>query len=215
MSERNVYAVIMAGGSGTRFWPRSREKSPKQVLEIIGSGSMIFNTVARVQSLVSPEHTLVVTNKVQQSIIQEQLSQLPKENILVEPVGRNTAPCIALAAQWIAHRDPEAIMVVLPADHLIRDVNEFLRILRVSIEVASKENALVTIGIQPTLPETGYGYIQFDDTENKNPYRQDSVYRVKTFAEKPNLETAQKFIDSGDFCLEQRNVYLESKRRSA
>jgi mannose-1-phosphate guanylyltransferase len=199
MSAQKIYAVIMAGGSGTRFWPRSREKSPKQVLEIVGSGSMIFNTVARIQSLVPPEQTLVVTNKLQQPIIQQQLPQLPKENILVEPVGRNTAPCIALAAQWIAHRDPEAIMVVLPADHLIRKPEEFLRVLRVSIDVAANNDALVTIGIQPTHPETGYGYIQFDDSPNQNPYYQDAVYRVKTFAEKPNLETAHKFIDSGDF----------------
>ncbi len=199
MSTQKIYAVIMAGGSGTRFWPRSREKSPKQVLEIVGSGSMISNTVARIQLLVPPEQTLVVTNKLQQQIIQQQLPQLPKENILVEPVGRNTAPCIALAAQWIAHRDPEAIMVVLPADHLIRKPEEFLRVLRVSINVASTRDALVTIGIQPTHPETGYGYIQFDDSPNQNPYYQDAVYRVKTFAEKPNLETAHKFIDSGDF----------------
>jgi mannose-1-phosphate guanylyltransferase len=180
MSAQKIYAVIMAGGSGTRFWPRSREKSPKQVLEIVGSGSMIFNTVARIQSLVPPEQTLVVTNKLQQPIIQQQLPQLPKENILVEPVGRNTAPCIALAAQWIANRDPEAIMVVLPADHLIRKPEEFLRVLRVSIDVATNNDALVTIGIQPTHPETGYGYIQFDDSPNQNPYYQDAVYRVKT-----------------------------------
>ena len=199
MDQSNIYAVIMAGGIGSRFWPRSRERSPKQVLEIIGSGSMIINTISRIQSLVPIEKTLVVTNKLQKELIHKQIPSLPLSNILTEPIGRNTAPCIGLAAKWISKQDPEAIMIVLPADHIIRDVNEFLHMLRQGIRVAQEKDALVTIGIKPTHPETGYGYIQFDDSSKKNPYATEGIFHVKTFAEKPNMETAEKFLKSGDF----------------
>jgi len=199
MNQPNIYAVIMAGGVGSRFWPRSRERSPKQVLEIVGSGSMISNTITRIQPMVQWDKVLVVTNKLQKDIIHKQVPSLPLQNVLTEPLGRNTAPCIGLAAKWISHHDPDAIMIILPADHIIRDVEEFLRVLQRSVHVAQESDALVTIGIKPTHPETGYGYIQFKDTSEKNPYTADSIYRVKTFAEKPNLETAEKFLKSGDF----------------
>ncbi|MCX6120510.1 MAG: mannose-1-phosphate guanylyltransferase [Ignavibacteriales bacterium] len=199
MNQPNIYAVIMAGGVGSRFWPQSRERSPKQVLEIVGSGSMISNTIARIQPLVQSDKVLVVTNKLQKDIIHNQVPSLPLQNVLTEPLGRNTAPCIGLAAKWISRNDPNAIMIILPADHIIRDTEEFLCVLRRAAHVAQESNALVTIGIKPTHPETGYGYIQFEDTSDKNPYAADSIYRVKTFAEKPNLETAEKFLKSGDF----------------
>jgi mannose-1-phosphate guanylyltransferase len=199
MNQPNIYAVIMAGGVGSRFWPRSRERSPKQVLEIIGSGSMIYNTIMRVQPLVSSDKALVVTNKLQKDIIHQQVPSLPLQNIITEPLGRNTAPCIGLAAQWINRYDPDAIMVILPADHIIRDTEEFLRVIQRAAHVANENDALVTIGIKPTHPETGYGYIQFEDSSKKNPYAAEGIYRVKTFAEKPNLETAEKFLSSGDF----------------
>jgi len=196
----NVYAVIMAGGVGSRFWPKSRERSPKQFLEIVGPGSMIQNTVARIQSIVPAHNTFVVTNKLQEELTYKQLPSIPKENILIEPVGRNTAPCIGLAASLIHKIDPKAIMIVLPADHVIRDAEEFLRVLGQAVRVAEISDALITIGIKPSRPETGYGYIQFEEElQSGNPYKKEGVLRVKTFAEKPNLETAERFLQSGDF----------------
>ena len=190
----------MAGGVGTRFWPRSREKSPKQLLEIVGKGTMIQSTVQRLEPLVDPHRTFVITNRVQRALLQKQLSQVPAENILDEPVGRNTAPCIGLAALHIRRIDPEGVMVVLPADHVIENIEEFHRVLMVAAETASESGGLLTIGIQPTHPETGYGYIQVHTEEStSNPYFARGVRRVKTFAEKPNLQTAEKFLASGDF----------------
>ncbi|MGB2869937.1 MAG: mannose-1-phosphate guanylyltransferase [Bacteroidota bacterium] len=194
-----LYAVIIAGGAGTRFWPRSRERTPKQFLEIAGAGTMIQNTVARITSFIPPMNTFVVTNALHQELVHKQLPFLPSENILVEPVGRNTAPCIGLAATWIRRIDPNGVMVVLPSDHVIKDIEESVRILRLAVRVAEETNALVTIGIKPSHPETGFGYIQYEDSTERNPYHTEGVYRVRTFAEKPNLETAEKFLKSGDF----------------
>ncbi|MGH2566770.1 MAG: mannose-1-phosphate guanylyltransferase [Bacteroidota bacterium] len=193
------YAVIMAGGVGARFWPRSRERTPKQLLEIIGQGTLIERTLSRIEPLVAPMNTFIVTNKLQHEAVLKKLPFFPKENILIEPVGRNTAPCIALAASWIHRLDAEAMMVVLPADHLVQDQEEFLSVLQTAIDVAEQSEGLVTIGINPSRPETGYGYIQFSEETENNPYSGKDVYRVKTFAEKPNLETAERFLQSGDF----------------
>lgn len=199
-SSPRIYAVIMAGGVGSRFWPRSREHSPKQVLEIIGSGSMLHNTLARIEPLVERKNTFIVTNKNQHDAILKLLPSFPKENIIVEPFGRNTAACIGLAASWIQRIDRDAVMAVLPADHLVQNQDEFLKILSLALGVATERNALVTIGIKPTHPETGYGYIQVEEEDHdRNPYRARGVYQVKTFAEKPNLETAERFLTSGDF----------------
>lgn len=196
----NVYSVIMAGGVGARFWPRSREKSPKQLLEILGTNSMIVNTVKRLDKLIEPQNILIVTNKIQKPLISKQLPNIPTDNVIVEPFGRNTAPCIGLASLFIRRLDPDAIMVVLPSDHVIADEEEFHRVLRLAIWVAYESNKLITVGIQPTRPETGYGYIQYIDSSNKkNPYFERGVYSVKTFAEKPNEETANRFLRSGDF----------------
>ena len=196
----NVYAVIMAGGVGSRFWPRSRERSPKQLMEIGGERTMIQSTVDRLKSFVPPKNVFVVTNKLQRQAIAKQLATVPPENIIVEPIGRNTAPCIGLAAMFVQRLDPDGVMVVLPADHLIQDEKEFLRVLDVAVGVAHERPALITIGIRPTHPETGYGYIQvIEEEERKNGNLPPGVYKVKTFAEKPNLATAQKFVESGDF----------------
>jgi mannose-1-phosphate guanylyltransferase len=190
----------MAGGVGSRFWPRSTEKTPKQLLEIVGKGTMIQNTVKRISNLVEPSNILIVTNKIQKPAVVKQLPQIPAENIIIEPQGRNTAPCIGLAALFIRRMDPDAVMVVLPADHIMQDEEEFRRVLGLAIWVAYESGKLITVGIQPTRPETGYGYIQIVDEDNgSNPYFSRGVYRVKTFAEKPNLSTAQQFLHSGDF----------------
>ena len=198
--EINVYAVIMAGGVGSRFWPRSRERSPKQLLEIAGEGTMIQNTVQRLDGFVAPKNIFVVTNKLQRTAVAKQLPALPAENIIVEPVGRNTAPCIGLAAMFVHRLDPNGVMVVLPADHVIANEKEFIRVLNVGVQLAHTQSTLVTIGIQPTHPETGYGYIQVVEANStkKGPVPE-GVFMVKTFAEKPNLQTAQRFVESGDF----------------
>ncbi|PIU45449.1 MAG: mannose-1-phosphate guanylyltransferase [Ignavibacteriales bacterium CG07_land_8_20_14_0_80_59_12] len=195
-----LYAVIMAGGVGARFWPTSRERMPKQLLKIIGKESLLQSTFDRIGSLVPPERTFVVTNESQLESVLAQLPQIPRANFLVEPVGRNTAPCIGLAALHVKRLNPAGVMVVLPADHRIEDEPLFHRAIETAARVADESAALVTIGIHPTRPETGYGYIQIlDEGEVGNRPVGKDIYRVKTFAEKPNLATAQKFLESGDF----------------
>lgn len=199
-SKPKIYAVIMAGGVGARFWPRSRERNPKQLLEIAGEGTMIQNTIRRLGDFVEPKNVFVVTNKMQKNAIMQQLPNVPAANILVEPVGRNTAPCIGLAAMFVQRLDPEGVMVVLPADHIIQDEQEFVRVLELGARVANRTSSLVTIGIQPSRPETGYGYIQVRDTADAGSgTAEEGVFQVKTFAEKPNPQMAQQFLDSGDF----------------
>ena len=193
-----LYAVIMAGGIGSRFWPQSRKARPKQFVDVFGDGTLIQNTLGRLQGLVPPERCLVVTHERYVPQVRQQLPAIPSENILAEPISRNTAPCIAYAASVLHARDPEATMLVLPADHLIRNVKRFQETLAVAIEQAQQPGALVTLGILPTHPETGYGYIQFErpvdfDVEDLH------AFPVRTFAEKPDEETAERFIDSGDF----------------
>ena len=196
----NVYAVIMAGGVGSRFWPKSREKTPKQLLEIFGKGTMIQDTVNRITDIIDPKNILIVTNKVQKSLVMKQLPQIREENLIIEPLGRNTAPCIGLAALFIRRIDPEAVMMVLPADHIMQNEEEFRRVMRLATWVAYESSSLVTVGIHPTRPETGYGYIQVVDEEaGGNPYLSRGVFKVKTFAEKPNIQTAKRFLESGDF----------------
>jgi len=191
------YAVIMAGGIGTRFWPASRKEKPKQFLDVFGDGTLIQNTVARLQGLIPPERCLVVTHDRYVEQTRKQLPAVPDENILAEPISRNTAPCIAYAATVLADRDPDATMVVLPADHVIGNVQAFHNTLEVALETAQEPNALVTIGIEPTYPATGYGYIQYDSDEDEDGPLQ--AHPVRTFAEKPDESTAERFIDSGDF----------------
>jgi mannose-1-phosphate guanylyltransferase len=197
MNNDNIYAVLMAGGVGSRFWPQSRKAFPKQLLKIHSDQQMIAATSARLLPLIPAERQIVVTNILQVDGIRAALPDVPAQNILVEPMGRNTAPCIGLAGVFLEHIDPEAIMVVLPSDHLIDNTGRFRQLLGVAAEYAEKTGNLVTMGIKPTYPETGYGYIQMGDVLTRT--NDISIHRVKTFAEKPNYETAKRFLDSGDF----------------
>ena len=190
----NLYAVIMAGGVGSRFWPRSKEKKPKQLIRIFGENTMIQDTVKRLEGLVDNDKIYVITNKIQKMRVKEQLPQIPAENIVDEPFGKNTAACIGLAAVIIKKRDKDAVMITLPADHLIKDDAEFRNCLASAAKFAELSKGLVTIGITPTRPETGYGYIQFDENAAGT-----NIYKVLTFAEKPNIETARQFLQAGDF----------------
>ena len=190
----DIYAVIMAGGIGARFWPRSKIRKPKQLIRIFGENTMIQDTVKRLKGLVINENIYIITNKIQKMRVKEQLPQLPKENIIDEPFGKNTAACIGLASVLIRKKNPNAVTLILPSDHLIKDDEEFRNCLKGAAKFADKSNGLVTIGVTPTRPETGYGYIQFDDKEVSK-----DIYKVLTFAEKPNLSTARRFVESGDF----------------
>lgn len=190
----NLYAVIMAGGVGSRFWPRSKKKLPKQLLNIFGDDTMIQATVKRLEGLIDKKNIYVITNELQSSEIKNQLPELPVENIIEEPFGRNTAACIGLASVIIKAKDPNAITVVLPADHIIRDEEKFRETIQNAAKFANQSQGLVTIGIQPTRPETGYGYIQINDKPVS-----ENIFKVYTFAEKPNYATAVRFVESGDF----------------
>ena len=192
----NVYAVILAGGSGTRFWPLSRELSPKQILTLFGPDSLLKNTMDRLESFIPIDRIFIVTSSTQAEILKPHLPNLPEENIIIEPIPRNTAPCIGLAAFHIQGIDPNGTMVVLPSDHKISDVEAFIDVLKAGVEFVEKENSLVTIGIPPSRPETGYGYIQFNDFKEDEDIK---IHNVKTFAEKPNKPTAERFVQAGDF----------------
>ena len=201
--ENDMYGLIMAGGVGKRFWPMSRNKSPKQFLSLFSDQSMIQMACDRLQPLIRPENIFIITNKRQVRLAERHLPGIPVENIIGEPIGKDTAPCIGLGALFAETLDPEAVQIVLPADHLITNVPEFQRILTLAAELASHKDCLITIGIKPTRPETGYGYIQWDqkptDELLPNQFRSKGFLKVKAFAEKPNLTTAQRFIESGDF----------------
>lgn len=192
----HTYAVVMAGGSGTRFWPLSREDTPKQVLSIINDNSLIENTINRITKLIPLENLRIVTNAKQQKIMTPILPNLMANNYIIEPFPRNTAACIGLAAMSIYRKDPDAIMVVFPADHLIQKEDEFLEVIEKGVQFVADNDALAVIGIKPTRPATGYGYIQFDMNNGSDV---EGVKKVKTFAEKPNKETAEQFLRSGDF----------------
>jgi len=192
-----MYAVIMAGGAGKRFWPRSRRKCPKQFLNIVEEDkSMLRLTYDRLKRVTSIDKIFIVAGEPLYEKTLEALPEFPDENYIMEPSGKNTAPCIGLSALFIREKDPEAVMGVFPADHYIRDVGGFVEAVKLGVEVARQENGLVTFGISPTRPATGYGYIQID---KKSKLYEGKVYRVKTFAEKPNYETALKFLESGEF----------------
>ena len=190
-----VTALIMAGGRGERFWPKSRKNMPKQFLSLTSDGkTMIQLTVERILPLVSIEDIYIATNTDYKALVLKQLPDLPEENILCEPVSRNTAPCIGLGAIHISKKYEDAIMLVLPSDHLIRYNSMFLNVLKDACEVANKDNNLVTIGITPDYPETGYGYIKF----NSNVCEGRS-FKVQKFVEKPNLEVAKEYIASEEY----------------
>ncbi|MCC8110203.1 MAG: NTP transferase domain-containing protein [Ruminococcus sp.] len=189
-----ITAVIMAGGKGERFWPKSRKSFPKQFLSLTKDGeTMIQKTVKRLLPMVEMADIFVVTGTAYRDLVREQLSDLPTENILTEPCSRNTAPCIGLAAQVIEKKYGEAMMLVLPSDHLIRYEEMYIDTLRQAVQVAEQNQNLVTIGITPTYPETGYGYIHF---ARDTSLEMNGVYRVEQFVEKPDRETAKQYLTS-------------------
>jgi mannose-1-phosphate guanylyltransferase len=189
------YVAIMAGGIGSRFWPKSRVGLPKQFLDILNTGkTLIQNTYDRFAQFIPEENIFIVTSEEYTSIVKEQLPKLIEENIVSEPCRKNTAPCIAYISFKILQSNPDATLIVAPADHLIMDTAAFQQTCESSINFVEKHDALITLGIKPTYPNTGYGYIQHEqDAVEEN------VYKVKTFTEKPNLELAKTFLLSGDF----------------
>lgn len=192
---RNFYAIIMAGGIGSRFWPISRTAHPKQFIDILGTGkTLIQNTYERFLKVCPKENIFVVTNDIYIDLVKEQLPEMSSQQILGEPVMRNTAPCVAYASFKIQKLNPEASIVVAPSDHLILDENAFMQSIHKSLDLTQQEDCLITLGIKPSRPDTGYGYIQFTDQRLKGDF-----YKVKTFTEKPTLEIAKTFIQSGDF----------------
>ncbi len=194
MATSHRYCVIMCGGIGSRFWPYSRTNKPKQFIDFFGTGRTLLQmTYDRMLPLVPAENILVVTNATYASLVKEQLPEIKSEQILLEPCRRNTAPCIAWAAYHIAAKDPDAVMIVTPSDHLITREPVFQQCVNRGFDFVSENDALLTLGITPTRPETGYGYIQIGQEVEQG------IRKVKTFTEKPNREIAQVFVDTGEF----------------
>jgi len=201
------YAVIMAGGVGTRFWPKGTLKFPKQFLKIANDNDTLLQLAyKRLEGVFHDTKIFVVTNVIYKQEVRKQLPKLPDENIICEPVGRNTAPCIGLACLFINQFEPKANVLVVAADHLINDVPEFHRVIKSGLKFVAENGGIVTLGIHPTHPETGFGYIQYDsdkfidvELEKNGESKVERIYKVKTFAEKPNQEVAKAFLKSGDF----------------
>ncbi len=195
---KNQYCIIMAGGVGTRFWPMSTTAHPKQFLDILGTGrTLIQQTFDRFKTLCPPENIYVVTSDIYESLVAEQLPNIPKANILTEPSRKNTAPCVAYASYKIHKMNPKAITVVAPSDHLIIKEDVFIKAVKSCFTKAKSEDCLLTLGIKPSRPDTGYGYIQFvNEPGNEKDKR---IFKVKTFTEKPDHDMAKFFMESGDF----------------
>lgn len=193
---QNDYVIIMAGGIGSRFWPMSRTSYPKQFHDILGTGkTLIQMTYNRFAGFIPPENIFVVTNKRYRDLVKQQLPALSDNQILLEPMGRNTAPCIAYACFKIRELNPEAAFMVAASDHLIVNETRFQNDIELGLDAVRNQEIIMTLGIPPTRPDTGYGYIQFLDDDNPDA----QYFRVKTFTEKPNLEIAKSFLKSGDF----------------
>ncbi|WP_374948167.1 mannose-1-phosphate guanylyltransferase [Mucilaginibacter sp.] len=192
---KNYYAIIMAGGIGSRFWPISRTSHPKQFIDILGTGkTLIQNTYDRFLKVCPKENIYVVTNENYTALVKEQLPDMADQQILTEPVMRNTAPCVAYGCFKIETMNPDAAIVVAPSDHLILDEAAFITAIEKSLQTASEKNCLITLGIKPSRPDTGYGYIQYTDQTLNEEF-----HKVKTFTEKPTVDIAKTFIQSGDF----------------
>jgi mannose-1-phosphate guanylyltransferase len=192
------YAIIMAGGVGTRFWPMSTTQHPKQFSDILGTGrTLLQQTYDRLLGVCHSSKIYVVTSNSYQNLVAQQLPDLPAENILTEPSRKNTAPCVAYASYKIHKLDPKAITIVAPSDHLIKKEDTFVKAIKSCFEKAEKEDCLITLGIKPTRPDTGYGYIQTKESDVKE--KDNRIYKVKTFTEKPDHDMAKFFMDSGDF----------------
>lgn len=195
-NHKNLYAVILAGGAGTRFWPLSRESNPKQFLNITGNGTLLQETLARIRPKVSGSHVFVVANAAYGKIVKRQVApfRIPKANILLEPEGKNTAPAVCWAAAQIQNINPRAVMAVLPSDHLILKREKFLKILGEAVRLA-EDNYLVTLGVVPARPETGYGYLKTVKVRVKGK----QILRVEKFTEKPSLSKARRFVRQGNY----------------
>ena len=205
----NYYAILMAGGVGSRFWPVSTTEFPKQFHDMLGSGhTLIQKTFSRLSQLIPVENILILTNEKYNHIVLEQLPMVKPEQVLLEPAMRNTAPCILYASLKIKKQNPDAVMVVAPSDHWIEDEAVFVQNLQQCFDFCSAENALMTLGIQPTFPNTGFGYIEFDKADS-NP-----IKKVNQFREKPDYETAKSFIESGNF-LWNGGIFIWSVRAIA
>ena len=198
----NKYCVIMAGGIGSRFWPKSRQSMPKQFLDILGTGkSFIRHTYERFAKIVPAGNFLVVTNHKYKDLVLQHIPEIGEKQVLCEPIGRNTAPCIAYAAYTLLRENPDAEMIVTPSDHLILNEDDFRTIIGECLEFADRHDALLTVGIKPTRPDTGYGYIQVSDDH--------TISKVKCFTEKPDLELAQTFLADRRVLLEFGYLHLE------
>jgi mannose-1-phosphate guanylyltransferase len=193
----HAHAVVMAGGSGTRFWPLSRRKHPKQLLELFGSGTLLEQTVERLRPIIPPERIYIYTNELVLHEVRRRLPQIPRAQIVAEPASRNTAPTLGVAAHEILRRDPQGLMVVLPADHVIAKPAEFLRVLRAGCESAEEEGRAVVIGLKPTRPDTGFGYVRVGARETCIAGQE--IYRVEKFTEKPPLAVARRYVASGRY----------------
>ncbi len=192
---KHHYVAIMAGGIGSRFWPKSRTSYPKQFLDILNTGKTLIQwTFERYAAFIPKENIFVVTSEEYADIVAEQLPEIPKENIVAEPSRKNTAPCVAYISFKLLQKDPEASLIVAPSDHMIMDGENFKKITMQALDFVDKQEAFITLGIKPTYPNTGYGYIQFD-----SKLVAENIHKVKTFTEKPNLELAKTFVASGEF----------------
>ena len=198
MAKINNHLVIMAGGVGSRFWPMSTQERPKQFIDVLGVGkSLLQLTVERFGDICSPENIWVVTNKSYVDIVRQQLPDMPAGNVLCEPCRRNTAPCIAYVSWRIKSKDPKANIVVTPSDHIVTDVQEFRRVIKECLKFTCDTDAIVTLGMKPNRPETGYGYIQANLSSSS--LRNKEIFRVDSFREKPDLETAKKYISKNNY----------------
>ncbi len=206
----NNYCVIMAGGVGSRFWPMSRSSRPKQFLDILGTGvTLLQQTYERFLPLCPKENIFIVTSEQYRSLVMEQLPGVKEENILPEPARKNTAPCVAYASYKIHKLNPKAVTVVAPSDHLILKEQTFVKAIRSCFRKAKEEECLITLGIKPTRPDTGYGYIQFRESDKKE--KDSRIKKVKTFTEKPDAEMAKFFLQSGDF-LWNSGIFIWSSK---
>lgn len=194
--KNNFYVAIMAGGIGSRFWPKSREHYPKQFLDILGTGqTLIQATYERFKAIVPEDHIYIVTGEAYKELVKEQLPTVQDFQIVAEPKRCNTGPCVAYIAHKLSAKDPNATFVVAPSDHLVTDTPTFVEVVQKGLTFAAKNKVLLTLGIKPHRPHTGYGYIQYDDDKQAET----GIYEVKTFTEKPSKEIAQTFFESGDF----------------
>lgn len=191
---KSPYIVIMAGGIGSRFWPASRESFPKQFLDILGFGkSLLQLTYDRFASWVPADHIMLLTHADYKDLVHSQLPDLPKDNIICEPDRRNTAPCIAYASFRIHKNDPDAVIVVVPSDHLILKEDTFIKTIQSAVSFAGQQDSLLTLSIKPTRPDTGYGYIQYAQKD------ENGICKVMSFTEKPNIDTAKLFLNEGNY----------------